>query len=152
MSPFGRLSFLALTVDGTDWPDVAGMLQLLPSRLDTLRIEIAYAWVAVDSDQLVKEDGERKAVRTNGLELLDPVLPRDNFKGLTLLAFELYEYRDTLPLYRESTLETIHQKLPTLQGRGGLDIQLYLSSGCHDWFPPPSPVVADSSESMHSVP
>ena len=149
MSPFGRLSFLALTVDGTDWPDVAGMLQLLPSRLHTLRIGITYAWVARDSDQLVKEDGERKAMRTNGLDLLDPVLSRDNFKDLTLLTFELYGYRDTLPLYRESTLETIHRKLPTLRGRGGLDIQLRL--GCCDRFPPPSPVVAHSDEFVHLV-
>ena len=139
LSSFPKLNFLSLQVDGRDWEGVADMLQLLPARLVVLFINVSPLWPVTDGDRLIKEDGELKAMRTGGLELLDPVLSRDNFKDLRVLAFELLGYRDTLPSYRESTLASIQQKLPILHGRATLDIQLELI--LFDRSPPPSPVV-----------
>ena len=141
LSSFPKLNFLNLQVDGRDWEGVADMLQLLPARLHILIIHVSLRWPVADSDRLVKEGGQLKAMRTGGLELLDPVLSRDNFKDLRVLAFELLGYRDTLPSYRESTLASIQQKLPMLHGRATLDIQLELI--LFDRSPPPSPIVED---------
>ena len=141
LSNFGKLKHLNLRIDGTSWPGTADMLQLLPARLAILSIDVSYTRAIVDNDYLVKEDGVRKAMTTNGLELLDPVLSRDNFKDLRQLSFQLSGYYDTLPSYRESTLDTIRQKLPTLNGRGGLDIQLEFFH--LDRPSPPSPSAGD---------
>ena len=128
LSGFEKLSFLRLQVDGLYWQDAADMLRLLPARLDILALDTLYksSEPSVNSDLLVKEDGQLKAMRTDGLELLDPVLSRDNFKDLRILTFELHGFRDTLPSYRESTLASIQQKLPMLHARATLNIQLEL--------------------------
>ncbi len=149
LSNFTRLSFLHIEVDGTDWQDVADMLQPLPARLVILLNDVFYngSVSMINDAQLVKEDGELKAMSTNGLEVLDPVLSRDNFKDLRHLTFELSGYRDTLPSYQESTLEAIQRKLPTLHSRATLDIQLGLI--LFDRSPLPSPV-SEGNESMQS--
>ncbi|KAI1790251.1 hypothetical protein LXA43DRAFT_516581 [Ganoderma leucocontextum] len=112
----------------SNWPGVADFLRPLPARLDTLIIDVFYSDVVMDSDQVVKEDGDsRKAsMTTNGLELLDSVLSRDNFKDMRLLTFKLWVYWDRLSRLRESTLEEVQRKLPTLHSRATLNIQLDL--------------------------
>ena len=126
MCGFAKLGSLSLEVDGTEWAGVANMLQSLPARLNTLILDVFYTERVMDSDRLVKEDGERKAMMTTGLELLDCALSRDNFGDLRLLTFALWGYRDTLPSLREGTLENIQRKMPTLRRRATLRIDLEL--------------------------
>lgn len=102
------------------------MLQSLPARLNTLTVHVFSNRMLMSGDGLVKEDGELKAMRTTGLELLDPALSRDNFGDLKLLTFELWGYRDTLPPFRESTLQAIRRKLPALCSRVSLNVDLKL--------------------------
>ena len=115
------------------------MLRLLPSRLETLLLNATSRWPATDNDRLIREGGQPKAMKTNELELLRPVLSRDNFRDLRLFEFkfQLVGYRDTLPLYRECTFEAIQRKLSTLRERTILEIQLDLI--LVDRTPPPSP-------------
>ncbi|PIL24789.1 hypothetical protein GSI_12675 [Ganoderma sinense ZZ0214-1] len=127
LSSFENLNSLALRIDGLDWKDVADMLHLLPARLDSLAIDVPYPRTPMNSrDHLIKEDGELRAMKTRDLELLEPVLSRDNFEGLRILTFHVHGHRDTLPSYRESTLEAIRRKLPSLHMRAALNIQLEL--------------------------
>nr|VWO96852.1 Uncharacterized protein [Ganoderma boninense] len=149
LSSFDKLTFLSLGVDTANWQGVADTLRPLPARLNTLLLDASPKEPAMDSNRLVTEDGQLKAMKTNGLELLDPVLSRENFKDLTLLTFELMGYRDTLPAHRESTLEAIQQKLPTLHGRTTLDIQLNLLF--FDRSPPSSPVVENGDPGRSAV-
>nr|VWP02264.1 Fructose transporter 1 [Ganoderma boninense] len=149
LSSFDKLTFLRLDVDTANWRGVADMLRPLSARLNMLLFNVSPRELGMDSNRLVTEDGQLKAMRTNGLELLDPVLSRDNFKGLTLLTFELMGYRDTLPAHRESTLEAIQQKLPTLHGRTTLDIQLNLLF--FDRSPPSSPIVENGDPGRSAV-
>ena len=102
------------------------MLKALSSRLNILRLRVSPERDTRNDDLLVEENGELKVMKSNGLELLDPVLSRDNFKDLRILTFELHGFRDTLPSYRESTLASIQQKLPMLHARATLNIQLEL--------------------------
>lgn len=133
---FVNLTVLSVEVDGSDWPGVADTLRPLRARLETLIMDVFYAEMVTDSDRLVKEDGEAKAMRTNGLEFLDPLLSRDNFKDLSLLTFALWGYRDTLPSLQDRTLHAIQRKLPTLHSRATLQINLELL--LLDRPPPPS--------------
>ncbi|PIL32830.1 hypothetical protein GSI_04947 [Ganoderma sinense ZZ0214-1] len=136
LSRFGNLRSLDFAVNGTDWGDAADLLQSLPARLDTLIIFVDYGRELVDRDMMVKEDGEVKAMKTNGLELLEPVLLRDNFKALHHLEFKPWGYRDTLEPLEESIIQTIWRKLPKLHSRTTLNIRLapvYINRS-----PPPS--------------
>ena len=135
-SRFKNLRSLQFAVDGTDWAGVADILQSVPARLATLIVCVEYDWRLLDSNMLVKEDGELKAMRTNGLELLEPVLLRDNFKDLRLLQFDIYGYCNILDPLRESIIQAIWLKLPKLHSRAtsGLDIQLRFN-----YFPSPPP-------------
>ena len=125
---FANLKHLQFTVDGAHWLDVTDFLRPLPAHLRTLVIPSQYKAEAMDKDLLVKEDGEVKAMRINGLEHLDPVLSRDNFKNLSYLQFERWGYSGVLPPLRESMLQSIQQKLPKLRGRSGLPVDIQPNS------------------------
>ncbi|PIL24899.1 hypothetical protein GSI_12786 [Ganoderma sinense ZZ0214-1] len=142
LSGFSKLESLDLEATDGEWSRVADMLRALPARLHTL-VFLPAAWdpSSRESDRLIEEDGEFKAMRTNDLELLDPVLSRDNFKGLRRLTFKLDGYRDVLDPLRETILETIQLKLPTLHSRGCLDLQL----NCYERVT--LPAVAERKES-----
>lgn len=100
------------------------MLKALSSRLNILCLRVSPERDTRNDDLLVEENGELKVMKSNGLELLDPVLSRDNFKDLSCLYFGVSGYCDTMSPLRERTLEFIRQKLPTLCKRKTLDIQL----------------------------
>ena len=74
LSRFDNLKFLEFGVNGTDWGGVADLLRSLTARLAELAISVQYEQKLLDSDMMVKEDGEVKAMKTNGLEVLEPVL------------------------------------------------------------------------------
>ncbi|KAM5532817.1 hypothetical protein V8D89_013536 [Ganoderma adspersum] len=126
LSRFDNLDSLHLEIRRDDWSRVADMLKTLSARLNTLCLLVSPEGGTRNDDLLVEEDGELKAMKSNGLELLDPVLSRDNFKDLSYLYFGVGGYCDTLSLLRRRTLECIRQKLPTLYKRKALDIQLRL--------------------------
>ena len=125
LSRFASLNILRLEIRRDEWTSIADMLRSLPGRLNTLHFQVSHESRTRNDDRLVEEDGELKAMKINGLELLDPVLSRDNFKDLSWLDFCIAGYRDALSPLRERTLEFIQQKLPTLHKCKTLDIQLW---------------------------
>ncbi|KAM5530816.1 hypothetical protein V8D89_015506 [Ganoderma adspersum] len=126
-SGFSNLETLDLKLNPAERPRTADMLRALPARIHTLIIRPTSSRDPAlrVSDHLIEEDGEIKAMRTNGLELLDSVMSRDNFKDLTHLSFEISGLREVLTPVRESTMEAIQRKLPTMHHRGCLDLQLH---------------------------
>ena len=91
--------------------------QSVRARLHTLHIKVLYDVLTLDTNSQEKV----ATLNTNGLELFDLLLSRDNFKDLNLLAFTLEGYRD---ICRGSALEAIQRKLPVLRRRGTVDIQV----------------------------
>ena len=124
LNSFANLKHLQFTVDGTHWLDVAGFLRPIPAHLDTLVIYDQYKDEVVERDLLVKEDGEVKAMKINGLELLEPVLSLDSFKDLRYLLLMRSGYQDTLGPISKSMLQAIQRKLPVLHSRASSNIQL----------------------------
>ena len=66
-------------------------------------------------------------MRTNGLELPDLVLSRNNLKDLARLSIEISGLHEVLNPLRGSTLvlDAIQRKLPTMHHRGCLALELH---------------------------
>lgn len=127
MSGFVNLNFLSFYVNDDDWLGTAKILQPLQARLSILCMKVSYkSSLSIKNSRRLVEDSRVEAMRTDGLELLEPVLLRDNFADLHRLQFEVGGYRDKLDPLRESILETIRQKLPKMYGRASLHICLVL--------------------------
>nr|VWO96228.1 WtsE [Ganoderma boninense] len=124
LSHFAALEWLHIDIGSIDWSRTADMLQALPSRLETLHIQVREDGATHDNDLIMEEKDQFKAMKLDGLNLLDHALSRDNFKDLSYLSICIWGYEDALSPLREGTIKSIQQKLPTSYKRKMLHIQL----------------------------
>ncbi|KAI0757766.1 hypothetical protein C8Q80DRAFT_1265625 [Daedaleopsis nitida] len=114
-----NLRSLELPSDRGMWHDVASLLQILPARLRRL-VFVVEARIEGDIPVGIEDDG---------LELLEPILEKTQFAGLTTVEFSVYGYYLDRPEISFAppelkVAEIVRQKLPKLHARGVVGIHV----------------------------